>query len=292
MNGVQELTGLRVVADLKTQLTGDLSLQRLVVGGGHAYLLDAKKGRVASVSLGSPEGETEEVLKEGDLVGMATAARPAQMAWLPDVDGGSLLVVDSERHVFSLRPGVEPALLALEGSDGWGSLDSLFAGADGLYVLDGEKSQLWLYPSIEDGFAAGPESVLEGVDLSGATALAVNGDIYLLSEDGRIRRFSAGQEVAFEMEGIDRPLTSPASLLTLADGRLLVVDRGNKRIVLFTPDGRFQRQYVSNELTDPQALAVDEVAARLYVLNGNSLYVADLPAAPSAPAGQSPDAAP
>jgi len=295
MDGVQELSGLQLVADLTTQLTGDLSLQRLVVGGDHAYLIDGKEGRVVSVALSGAGGEAEEVLREGDLVGMAKAARPSQIAWLPDVDGGSLLVIDSERHLFSLRPGAEPVPLALEGSDGWGSLDAVFAGADGLYALDGEKSQLWLYPAVEDGFAAGPEPVLEGVDLAGATSLAVNGDIYLLGEDGRIRRFSAGQEMAFEMEGIDRPLASPASLLPLADGGLLVVDRGNKRIVLFTPDGRFQRQYVSGQLVDPQAVAVDEVAARLYVLNGDSLFVADLPAStanPPAGEGPAPDAAP
>ena len=298
MNGVQELAGLRLVADLATQLTGDLSLQQLVVGGGYAYLLDAKEGRVVSVSLSSPDVATEEVLREGDLVRMAKAARPSRIAWLPDVNGGSLLVLDSERHLFSLRPGAAPVPLALEGSDSWGSLDAVFAGVDGFYVLDGQKSQLWLYPAIEDGFAKGPESVLEGVDLSGAKALAVNGDIYLLGEDGRIHRFSAGQEVAFEMEGIDRPLASPASLLPLADGSLLVADSGNKRIVLFTPDGRFQRQYVSNQLLDPRSVAVDEVAARLYVLNGDSLFVADLPSAstPSnAPPGEGPtpaDAAP
>jgi hypothetical protein len=295
MDGVEELTGLQLVADLTTQLTGDLSLQRLVVGGGHAYLLDGKESRVVSVSLSGPAGQAEEVLREGDLAGMAKAARPSQIAWLPDANGGSLLVIDSERHLFSLRPGADPVPLALEGSDGWGSLDAVFAGTDGLDALDGKNSQLWLYPSIEDGFATGPEPVLEGVDLSGATSLAVNGDIYLLSEDGHIRRFSAGQEMPFEMEGIDRPLTSPASLLPLADGGLLVVDRGNKRIVLFTPDGRFQRQYVSNQLMDPQAVAVDEVAARLYVLNGDSLFVADLPASTAnPPAGESatPDAAP
>jgi hypothetical protein len=279
MNGVQELAGLRLVADLTTQLTGDLSLQQLVVGGGYAYLLDAKEGRVVSVSLSSPDGATEEVLREGDLVGMAKVARPSRIAWLPDVNGGNLLILDSERHLFSLRPGAAPVPLVLEGSDSWGSLDAVFAGVDGFYVLDGQKSQLWLYPAIEDEFAKGPESVLEGVDLSGAKALAVNGDIYLLGEDGRIRRFSAGQEVAFEMEGIDRPLASPASLLPLADGSLLVADSGNKRIVLFTPDGRFQRQYVSNQLLDPRSVAVDEVAARLYVLNGDSLFAADLPSA-------------
>jgi len=288
MNGVQELTGLVLVADMATQLTGDLSLQRLVVGGGYAYLLDGKEGRVVSVTLGSPAGVTEEVLREGDLVGMAKAARPDKIAWLPDVDGGSLLILDSERHLFSLRPGAAAAPFVLEGSDGWGSLDAVFAGADGFYVLDGKRGQIWLYPAVEEGFAKGAESVLEGVDLSGATALAVNGDIYLLDEHGRVRRFSAGQEMPFEMEGIDRPLVSPSSLLPLAGGGLLVADSGNKRIVLFTPDGRFQRQYVSSQLVDPRAVAVDEVAARLYVLNGDSLLVADLPQTPTSPADAAP----
>ena len=85
MNGVQELADLRPVADLQTQLTGDLSLQQLVVGGGSAYLLDGKE-RASSLSLSSPEGETKEVLHEGDLVGMIKAAKPVQIAWLPDAE--------------------------------------------------------------------------------------------------------------------------------------------------------------------------------------------------------------
>jgi hypothetical protein len=292
MNGVQELTGLRVVADLKTQLTGDLSLQRLVAGGGYAYLLDTKKGRVVSVSLVAPEGKTEEALQEGDAAGMAQVGQPLRIAWLPDVDGGSLLVFDSERHVFSLRPGVEAVPLALDGSDGWGSLDAVFAGADGLFVLDREGSRVWRYPAGEGGFATEPEIALEGTEVAAATGLAANGDLYLLDGKGGIRRFSAGQEMAFDMDGIDRPLTSPASLLPLSDGNLFVVDRGNKRIVLFTPDGRFLRQYVSKDLTDPQAVAVDEVAAHLYVLSGDTLYAADLPPAPDTPAGEGAEAAP
>jgi hypothetical protein len=163
----------------------------------------------------------------------------------------------------------------MEGSDA-GAADAVFGGGDGPYVVDGEGLALAL--SVDRrGLRFGRGSVPRA-STSGAASLAVNGDIYLLNEEGRIRRFSAGQEVPFEMEGIDRPLTSPASLLPLADGGLLVVDRGNKRVVLFTPDGRFQRQYVSNQLMDPQAVAVDEVAARLYVLNGDSLFVAGLPA--------------
>jgi DNA-binding beta-propeller fold protein YncE len=167
------------------------------------------------------------------------------------------------------------------GGDGeWRSLDSLYAGDDGLYALDKQSGQVWHYPAGEDGTAREPTASIEGSDSSSAIGLAVNGDIYVLGEDGKIRRFSAGQEVAFDMAGLDRPLTSAASLLPLSDGSLMVVDRGNKRIVLFSGDGRFERQFVSSQLTDPQAVAVDEVTARIYVLNGDSLFVAGLPSAP------------
>ncbi|MGA2285262.1 MAG: hypothetical protein ABSG55_03200 [Dehalococcoidia bacterium] len=277
MNGIQELADLRPVADLKTQLTGDLALQQLVVGGGQAYLLDVKKNRVVSVSLTAPEGQAKEVFNEGDLVGMIKAAKPVQITWLPDPNGGSLLVLDSDNHLFSLSPGAEPRPLSLGGDGEWRSLDSLSAGDDGLYVLDKQSGQVWHYPAGEDGTAQDPKAALEGSDFSSAVGLAVNGDIYVLDENGIIHRFSAGQEVAFDLAGLDRPLTSAASLLPLSDGGLLVVDRGNKRIVVFGGDGRFQRQFVSNQLTDPQAVAVDEVTARLYILNGDSLFVAGLP---------------
>ncbi len=278
LNGVQELSDLKLVADLKTQLTGDLALQQLVVGGGQAYLLDVKKNRVVSVDLNSQDGQAKEVLNEGDLVGMIKAANPSQIAWLPDPNGGELLVLDSDNHLFSLSPNAEPKPLSLGGDGEWRSLDSLATAADGLYVLDKQAGQVWHYPAGEDGTAQDPKATIEGSDFSKAVGLAVNGDIYVLDEQGQIHRFSAGQEVAFDMAGLDQPLTSAASLLPLSNGSLLVVDRGNKRIVLFSGDGRFEAQFVSGQLTDPQAAAVDEVTARIYILNGDSLYVAGLPA--------------
>ena len=57
-----------------------------------------------------------------------------------------------------------------------------------------------------------------------------------------------------------------------------MVDRGNKRIVaLQRATAASSASIVSSQLTDPQAVAVDEVTARLYVLNGDSLFVAGLP---------------
>jgi hypothetical protein len=45
----------------------------------------------------------------------------------------------------------------------------------------------------------------------------------------------------------------------------------------FSLNGQFQRQLVSGKFTDLQAVDVDEVAARIYILDGDSLYDAPLP---------------
>jgi hypothetical protein len=277
MDAVYEVTDLRLLADLRTQVTGDVSLQRLVVGGGAAYLLDRKGGRVIGLPLGQPEAKAEVILSEGDLVGVLKAGRPVQMTWAPDVDGGRLLILDSDRNLFSFDPTKGTGLVSLRGADGWKSVDGLASYSGNLYVLDTQGNQVWRYLPTEGGFDSERTGLLSGVDLAGAVGLSVGGDLYLLTDKGGIRRFSGGQEIAFEMEGIDQPIASPASPVLAGEGELLVVDRGNKRVVAFSLNGRFQRQFVSGRFTDLQAVAVDEVAARLYLLDGDSLYDAPLP---------------
>jgi hypothetical protein len=297
MDAVYEVTDLRLLADLRTQVTGDVSLQRLVVGGGAAYLLDRKGGRVIALPLGQPEAKAEVILSEGDLVGVLKAGRPVQMTWAPDVDGGRLLILDSDRNLFSFDPTKGAGLVSLRGADGWKSVDGLASYSGNLYVLDTQGGQVWRYLPTEGGFDSERTGLLSGADLAGAVGLSVGGDIYLLMDEGGIRRFSGGQEIAFEMEGIDQPIVSPASPVLVEAGALLVVDRGNKRVVAFSLSGRFQRQFVSGRFTDLQAVAADEVTARLYLLDGDSLYDASLPplaqenqppAAEEAPAQETP----
>jgi hypothetical protein len=60
-------------------------------------------------------------------------------------------------------------------------------------------------------------------------------------------------------------------------GRIVVVDRGNKRIVLASSDGVFLRQLVSPAFTDIRAVSVDEGTRTMYVLNGDVLLKAAFP---------------
>jgi hypothetical protein len=104
-------------------------------------------------------------------------------------------------------------------------------------------------------------------------------DVYVLDSEKGIRRFTGKTETTFPLGGIDRPLLTPASLSVLpGSNRIVVADRGNKRIVVTAADGTFLRQIVSPAtFTDLRAAMVDEGTSTLYVLNGDSLLKAPFP---------------
>jgi hypothetical protein len=56
-----------------------------------------------------------------------------------------------------------------------------------------------------------------------------------------------------------------------------VADRGNKRVVVASPEGAFLRQIVSPAFTDLRSVSVDEGKNIIYVLNGDTLMKAPFP---------------
>jgi hypothetical protein len=292
LDAIVDLGEMRLVADLGLQVAGELSLQQVVMGGGAAFLLDAAGGRVVELPLSpeaNPPSAGEEgggptpagarvVLQQGELAGAVEASRPLYILWWqPDGERGRLLVLDDQRHLFSLIPGGEAAPLVLRGAQEWGSLDGAATFGGNLYILDVASNQVWRYPPTDSGFDSERSGLLGEVDLSGATALAVEGDLYLLTGKGGIRRFAHGVDEPFALAGIDHGLLAPASLTADGQGGLLVVDRGNKRLVSFSAGGEFQAQFVSRSFTDPRSATVDAGAGLLYVLVGDSLYAAEIP---------------
>jgi hypothetical protein len=272
LDNVFEIKDFTTVADLSQQVTGGLSITRSVVGGDSAYFLDARGHRVLRLAL---DGKTppETILQEGKLAGMATAGRPAQIAWSDATS--SLLVLDDKRQAFAYFPSKGTLPITVRGADGWGSADAVAASGGNLYVLDVKANQVWRYFPGEGGFDSERTDLLDPADLSSATEIAVGQDLYVLDARSGIRRFAGKKEAAFTLAGIDTPLVSPASLSVLpGSSRIVVADRGNKRVVIASAQGVFLQQIVSPEFTDLRAVSIDEGKGIIYILNGDALLTA------------------
>jgi hypothetical protein len=281
LDAVVDLGEMRLVADLDLQVAGEMSLQQMVVGGGAAFFLDEAGGRVVELPLegGSPApAGARVVFQKGELAGAVEASRPLYILWWQaEGESGRLLILDDQRHLFSLVPGGEPAPLVIRGAQEWGSLDGAATSGGNLYILDVASDQVWRYTPTDSGFDSERSGLLGELDLSGSAALAADTDLYLLTDKGGIRRLAHGFEEPFALAGIDRGLLSPTSLSADGQGGLLVADRGNKRLVSLSTGGEFQAQFVSRTFTDLRAATVDPGAGLLYVLVGDSLYATEMP---------------
>lgn len=151
-----------------------------------------------------------------------------------------------------------------------------------LYILD--DTQLWRYRPQGDGFGTTAEAYFDASpgDLSSVIDLAIDGNVYLLYADGRIRRFLGGEEYPFTPTDMPDSLNHPVALAADPDatrGSLYVADAGRARIVQFTSQGIFVRQIKTYDdaMNALQAIFVDERAQRLFFLSDGRLYVATLP---------------
>jgi len=272
LDNVFEIKDFSTIADLSQQVTGGLSITRSVVGGDSAYFLDARGHRVLRLAL---DGKTppETIIEEGKLAGMATAGRPQQIAWSDATS--SLIVLDDKRQAFAYFPSKGTLPITVRGVDGWGSADAIAASGGNLYVLDVKNNQVWRYFPGEGGFDSERTDLLDPTDLSNATEIAVGQDLYVLDARSGIRRFAGKKEAGFTLAGIDMPLVSPASLSVLpGSSRVVVADRGNKRIVIASAQGVFLQQIVSPAFTDLRAVSIDEGKGIIYILNGDALLTA------------------
>jgi len=282
LDAVLLLPDLELIIDVSERISGPVSAKDLALGGGGAYLLDRVQSRVIAISLLGPDPEPFVVLEEGDLAGDELVGPPQHIAWAEEL--GALLIMDSSRRLVSVVPTEAPTLLTVRDADAWGSADGIAYSGGSLYVLDRAGDQVWLYLPSETGFDSERRTLLDAFDLDQVVELAVGEELYLVLADDTVVRFPGTEARPFTQAGIDIALSSPASIVAVPSaGMLLVADRGNARIAVFTPEGTFLQQLVSPAFNDLRAIAVDEPNGLLYILSGGRLYRTPLPPLPPLP---------
>ncbi len=279
LDAIVELPALELVVDVSERVPGPVSSRDLALGGGGAYFLDRQGQRVIAIALLGPNPEPFVLFQSGDLVGTEIMGAPQYIAWADQLN--ALLILDDARRLIAVTPPSPARLLTVRDAPSWGSADGI-AHLDGsLYALDRAGDQVWRYAPSEAGFDSEREPLLSAVDLDPVVEMAVGDALYLVMGDNRILRVAGGAAQPLSQAGIDRPLASPASIVFLpASNRLLVADRGNSRIVVFSPDGTFRQQLVSPTFSDLRAVAADETGGLLYILVGGALYRTPLPPPP------------
>jgi DNA-binding beta-propeller fold protein YncE len=193
------------------------------------------------------------------------------MAW--DGAGDRLLLFDEARTLFAISPGGPPRLLIVRDADEIRSVEAIAAYDGNLYVLDPGGGEVWRYLPAGDGYDSERTRVLGGAEIEGATALVVDGDLFVLEPDG-VRHFRPGVDPAPLLLGIDRLPGSPAGIVEDVErGRFYVADRAGDRIVVSDRGGDFVAQFLHLRFSNLLGLAISADGMELYVLTGEGIFV-------------------
>ena len=287
VNAVERLDQLSVLTDFPAE--GEPG--RVVVKDMDIYVLDRGLNRVYKYLFNEEKTALKELenpilLRQGDQRGDIVVGELIDMVWMEaggERKTSNLLTLESGGSLLEYDPGRGLTVLPMAESQSWGwpKLTGSYLG--NFYLLDSQLNQILKYIPTPEGYSQSPIHWLKPeteVDLAGAVDMAIDGYIYVLLADGTILKFAAGQQLPFEQAEIDRPLRSPTAIFAAVETEhLYVADTGNERIVQFTKDGRFMRQFLPKEgaFAQLRGLFVDEAEGRLYFTSGSKLYMASIP---------------
>ncbi|HEV2074173.1 MAG TPA: hypothetical protein VGR29_11095 [Thermomicrobiales bacterium] len=244
-------------------------------------------------------GSDVEGLQVGDLFGVA-------------YDGETLVASDGQ-HVFFAGSAEGSAWqgMTLEEINQQGPWPPgpIAAFAENIYLLVPEYRNIYQFTLNPEEQRVGPmDWVLTGdrVTLNLAVDMTVDGNIYVLLEDGRVLTMRRGAQVAsFDLPVFDPETETPLAIVSgpmtgylyvavvddQGDGRVIAVDReGGHMSQLELPAGFSTGESdVLPPFDDLQDIAVDEASGTLYLVNGDAVWTArySLPPLP-VPAGTPP----
>ncbi len=142
------------------------------------------------------------------------------------------------------------------------------------YLADSASGQIYRF-SINGAKLANANKWLNNKeDMSAMASMGINGDIYLLKNNGELFKYGKGEKQEFSISEIE-PSLNQASKLIISENQnyFYILDPSGKRLVVFDKNGNFINQYASDKFDNLKDFQIDEKNKKIYFLNGSSVYM-------------------
>ncbi len=162
----------------------------------------------------------------------------------------------------------------------WKSGVDIAAYGRNIYILNPTDNQIYKYSRARSKYGNATEYNLDA-DLGGAISLAIDGNIYILKEDGEIIKIFKGEQQSFDVEDLATDISSATQIFTLPEHKnMYVLDTENRRVVILEkeigPGARYMGQVYFEELPDVQGFYVDKKEDKLYLLTKKAIYQVEI----------------
>ncbi len=154
----------------------------------------------------------------------------------------------------------------------WTTARAIAAYLGNIYLLDPASSQIYKFVASGDGFVK-QDYLASKNDLTKATSIAIDGSIWVLTQNGEVLKFTKGNQDSYSLSGLDKNFSNPTRIWTSADSdNYYVLDNGNQRIVEISKEKGYVSQFQSELLKNAKEFDVDEKAKKIYFLSGGKIY--------------------
>jgi len=147
-----------------------------------------------------------------------------------------------------------------------------------LYVLDPRERQIYKHQQVGRSYTRGqPWLVDDTADISDASSMAIDGNIWVTTNSGNLYKFNAGEREDFSLATLDPILNSPNFVWTSIDSsKLYILDPPTHRVIILNKDGTIHKQFVSERFDNLKSAVIDEGNDKIYILNSNQVYEIDI----------------
>jgi hypothetical protein len=278
--------------DIPLERFANGSPSEVVVSDQDVYVLDTGRQVVEHLRLDAQREVVEErtgvILREGDVVGGVTVGRLVDMTWEPRntgfVDKPGLLILDRNNRIFRYNRVDGASVLVFSDQASWQMPVQLSVYGNGwIYMADQGRQQIYKYEPFGNGYEADPTPWLAAqtvINLTGLDTMRIDGDVWLLYENGQVLRYFGGEQVAFALENNVGRIEDPRDMV-VEGGRIYLADAAGARILVYNREnGSYERQYQAADvdlLRGLRSIHVDETSGKLFLLTQTGLYQQTLP---------------
>lgn len=148
-----------------------------------------------------------------------------------------------------------------------------------VYVVNPEKRNIYRYSETKDGYSEpiGWMKSATGIQYNELRSMAIDGDVWLTTSDGQLKKFAGGREETVSFRGLEVPFEKDIYVYTNENlENLYVLDPSNNRVVVMGKDGNFDKEFKSVSLAGASNLAVSESLGKIFVISGSIVYQINL----------------
>lgn len=248
---------------------------RLALAGVNIYA-SAETGPLLSIS------QADKVPK----VAVLTTGIPGSIRSMSTTNNGIVVFLTDKPSVWQLDTAtnaITETPIATGGT--WEAGSIIDTVQQSIYIVEPGANQIWRHPKILSSYSKGEAYVKGEADLKAAVDAVTGNLVYVLKSDASVSKFSQGTLLPYAINPPPAPQTevknpSAITVNSLSD-TAYVADPAGKRIIEYTSQGQYSRQFKMDAFSDIKDMVLDEKSNTIFVLSGSKIYQFSLAALPA-----------